>query len=149
MIGGAHRRNLASYRALAIGGGRRSKSILDRSFQKEYRPPRGQDCPMARHKEFNRDEALQKAMEVFWRHGYPGIQWRRIGFRSRVKKVELRKVAGRMKTLRRSASGGNFVDIHEPPSRPAPKCGAKSREWTEPATNGIRNESSFGVFHHA
>jgi TetR/AcrR family transcriptional regulator, transcriptional repressor for nem operon len=25
---------------------------------------------MARHKEFNRDEALQKAMEVFWSHGY-------------------------------------------------------------------------------
>src|SRR2546423_4201723 len=25
---------------------------------------------MARHKEFDRDEALQKAMEVFWSHGY-------------------------------------------------------------------------------
>lgn len=25
---------------------------------------------MARHKEFNRDEALQKAMEVFWSRGY-------------------------------------------------------------------------------
>src|SRR5262245_4620702 len=25
---------------------------------------------MARHKEFNRDEALHKAMEVFWSHGY-------------------------------------------------------------------------------
>jgi len=25
---------------------------------------------MARHKEFNRDEALRKAMEVFWSHGY-------------------------------------------------------------------------------
>ncbi|HEY9434164.1 MAG TPA: TetR/AcrR family transcriptional regulator [Blastocatellia bacterium] len=25
---------------------------------------------MARNKEFNRDEALQKAMEVFWSHGY-------------------------------------------------------------------------------
>ena len=25
---------------------------------------------MARHKEFERDEALQKAMEVFWARGY-------------------------------------------------------------------------------
>jgi TetR/AcrR family transcriptional repressor of nem operon len=25
---------------------------------------------MARHKEFNRDEVLRKAMEVFWSHGY-------------------------------------------------------------------------------
>ncbi|HEU4769480.1 MAG TPA: helix-turn-helix domain-containing protein, partial [Pyrinomonadaceae bacterium] len=25
---------------------------------------------MARHKEFDRDEALQKAMEVFWARGY-------------------------------------------------------------------------------
>jgi TetR/AcrR family transcriptional regulator, transcriptional repressor for nem operon len=29
-----------------------------------------QDSPMARHKEFNQDEALQKAMEVFWSRGY-------------------------------------------------------------------------------
>lgn len=27
---------------------------------------------MARHKEFDRDEALQKAMEVFWSRGYEG-----------------------------------------------------------------------------
>ena len=27
---------------------------------------------MARHKEFDRDEALQKAMEVFWARGYEG-----------------------------------------------------------------------------
>ncbi len=27
---------------------------------------------MARHKEFDRDEALQKAMEVFWSRGYKG-----------------------------------------------------------------------------
>jgi hypothetical protein len=77
---------------------------------------------MARHKEFNRDEALQKAMKVFWRRGYPDVQWRHIGFRLRVKKVEPRKAAGRMKTLRGSASGGNFVDICAPPSRPALKC---------------------------
>ncbi|MET0650079.1 MAG: TetR family transcriptional regulator, partial [Pyrinomonadaceae bacterium] len=25
---------------------------------------------MARHKEFDRDEALQRAMEVFWSRGY-------------------------------------------------------------------------------
>lgn len=27
---------------------------------------------MARHKEFNQQEALEKAMETFWRHGYEG-----------------------------------------------------------------------------
>ena len=27
---------------------------------------------MARHKEFNREEVLGKAMETFWRHGYEG-----------------------------------------------------------------------------
>ncbi len=27
---------------------------------------------MARHKEFNREEVLAKAMEAFWRHGYEG-----------------------------------------------------------------------------
>jgi hypothetical protein len=48
---------------------------------------------MARHKEFNRDEALQMAMEIFWSHGYPDIQRRRISFGSRVKKVEPRKAA--------------------------------------------------------
>jgi hypothetical protein len=41
---------------------------------------------MTRHKEFNRDGALQKAMEVFLSHGYHGIQGRGIGFRSIVKK---------------------------------------------------------------
>ena len=77
---------------------------------------------MARHKEFNRDEALQKAMEVFWSHDYPDIQGGRIGFRSIVKKVETWKAAERMKTPRGSESGGNFFDICEPPSRPALKC---------------------------
>jgi len=48
---------------------------------------------MAPHKEFNRDEALQDAMEVFWSRGYPDIQGRRISFGSRVKKVEPRKAA--------------------------------------------------------
>jgi len=77
---------------------------------------------MARHKEFNRDEAPQKAMEVFWWHGYLDIQGRRMSFRSIEKKVETWKAAGRMKTLRGSASGCNFVDICEPPSGPALKC---------------------------
>jgi hypothetical protein len=54
-----------------------------------------------------------------------------------------------MKTLRGEASGGDFVDIREQLSRPALKCGAKSREWSEPATGGIRNESSLGVFYNA
>jgi hypothetical protein len=77
---------------------------------------------MACHKEFNRDEALRKAMEVFWPHGYLDIQWRRMDFRSIVKKVETWKAAGRMKTLHGSANGCNFVDICEPPGRPALKC---------------------------
>jgi hypothetical protein len=77
---------------------------------------------MARHKKFNRDEALRKAMEVIWSHCYLSIQGRRIDFRSIVKKVETWKAAGRMKTLRGSASGCKFVDICEPPSSPALKC---------------------------
>jgi hypothetical protein len=77
---------------------------------------------MARHKKFNRDEALRKAMEVIWSHGYVDIQGRRIDFRSIVKKVETWKAAGRMKTLRGSASVCNFVDICEPTSRPALNC---------------------------
>src|SRR3981081_3787453 len=44
--------------------------ILDWSFQKEYKPRRGRESRMARHKEFDRDEALHKAMEVFWSRGY-------------------------------------------------------------------------------
>jgi len=90
--------------------------------------PHGQDCPMALHRELDRDKALRKAMEVSWHHGCPDIQWRRIGFRSRVKKVEPRKAARRMKTLRGSASGGNFIDMRESPIRLALKCGAKPRE---------------------
>ena len=77
---------------------------------------------MARHKKFNCDEALRKAMKVIWSHGYLDIRGRRIDFRSTVKKVETWKAAGRMKTLRGSASGCNFVDICEPPSGPALKC---------------------------
>src|SRR2546421_11571470 len=45
-------------------------SILDWSFQKEYNPGRGRKNRRARHKEFDRDETLQKAMEVFWSRGY-------------------------------------------------------------------------------
>ena len=33
---------------------------------------------MARHKEFDRDEALQKAMEVFWARGYEGTSIQRL-----------------------------------------------------------------------
>jgi len=60
---------------------------------------------MERHKEFNRDEALRKVMEVFWSHGCLDIQGRRMGFRSIVKKVETWRAAERMKTLHGSASG--------------------------------------------
>ena len=47
-----------------------SRSILDWSFQKEYKGSRTEK--MARQKEFNREEALHRAMEVFWMHGYEG-----------------------------------------------------------------------------
>ena len=51
------------------GGGHgvppRHKKILDRSFQKEYKY-----FTMARQKEFDKDEALHKAMETFWARGY-------------------------------------------------------------------------------
>ena len=47
-----------------------SQFILDCAFQKEYKFFRGEETRMARQKEFDRDEVLQKAMEVFWSRGY-------------------------------------------------------------------------------
>jgi TetR/AcrR family transcriptional regulator, transcriptional repressor for nem operon len=45
--------------------------ILDRSFQKGYKnSSEVKTGRMARQKEFNREAALQKAMEVFWSRGY-------------------------------------------------------------------------------
>lgn len=43
--------------------------ILDCSFQKAYNVTEV-ESRMARHKEFDRDEVLHKAMEVFWSRGY-------------------------------------------------------------------------------
>ena len=44
--------------------------ILDYSFQKGYKFHKGENTRMARHKEFDRDEVLHKAMDVFWSRGY-------------------------------------------------------------------------------
>jgi TetR/AcrR family transcriptional regulator, transcriptional repressor for nem operon len=45
--------------------------ILDWPFQKRYKEIAG-TRQMGRHKEFNREEVLRKAMEVFWSRGYEG-----------------------------------------------------------------------------